>query len=89
MATQTHSVRSAATLGLLVLVFLSGTAEASTQDELVELFEDWRAFEYRETAPLTSHSTVPAHDIPVGLDVAPVQVDTPAVATPAHHIIVE
>jgi hypothetical protein len=49
MATHNRCFRGANALALLILIIASGTAMASTHDDLVELFEDWRAF---ETPPL-------------------------------------
>ncbi len=49
MATHNRCFRGTNALALLILIIASGTAMASTHDDLVELFEDWRAF---ETPPL-------------------------------------
>ncbi|MDH4003766.1 MAG: DUF885 domain-containing protein [Gammaproteobacteria bacterium] len=45
MAAQNRSFQSAIALSVSCLILASGTAKASTHDDLVDLFKDWRAFE--------------------------------------------
>ena len=45
MAAPPRSFPSAIALSISLLMFVSGTVMASTHDDLVQLFEDWRAFE--------------------------------------------
>jgi hypothetical protein len=45
MAAQNRSLTGTIALSLFLLVFAPGTGTASTHDDLVKLFEDWRAFE--------------------------------------------
>ncbi len=49
MAAHNRSLKGAIALCVSFLIFVSGTAAASTHDDLVMLFKDWRAF---ETPPL-------------------------------------
>jgi hypothetical protein len=45
MAAHNRSFRRAIALSISCLIVVSGTAMASTHDDLVQLFKDWRAFE--------------------------------------------
>jgi hypothetical protein len=45
MASQKRSLQGANALCMFLLICAPGTAMASTHDDLVSLFEDWRAFE--------------------------------------------